>query len=443
MEVVGIDFGTTNVRISTWDSESAGLPQPQRIGKGNSEYMEMMPAIIALQRHSDGSVDIKVGEDALDLEGEENTLVIRHIKRWALSQDPYMRWQMDVNGVDWPTWWNPEVRCVEAWGERFSVKALIAEILKEAINRAGLSVLPAGDGFEWRAGCPVHADLEYRSMLSEILAEFSGGGNLNWVADEPVLVLTAPFRMGVLEPGSYLVYDLGGGSFDCALVEVRPNGEMIVYGADGHPLLGGADIQQDIAETGATFETVVKANKYISRSMMSLRDAYASAKIVWARGPDDWPFGDTIFQDDDTGEVRFVWQTEYTDMTNDLKAIILFGGPTTNPVFFENLGRWFGESKIKGISELVAIDRAEFTALSMGACYFSQQQDSTGNYPHMVPNRLPVHITLENLDNGKSVEYVPHQHFGEIGGGERFNPTHGFFDPYTSPELKQSRGQPR
>ena len=30
MEIVGIDFGTTNVRISTWDPDdpNAGLPSP-------------------------------------------------------------------------------------------------------------------------------------------------------------------------------------------------------------------------------------------------------------------------------------------------------------------------------------------------------------------------------------------------------------------------------
>ena len=34
MQVVGVDFGTTNVRISTWDSEQAQPPEPKLIGAG-------------------------------------------------------------------------------------------------------------------------------------------------------------------------------------------------------------------------------------------------------------------------------------------------------------------------------------------------------------------------------------------------------------------------
>ena len=39
-----------------------------------------------------------------------------------------------------------------------------------------------------------------------------------------------------------MVYDIGGGSFDCALAQVEDNGRMVVYGADGDPSLGGVDI---------------------------------------------------------------------------------------------------------------------------------------------------------------------------------------------------------
>ena len=76
------------------------------------------------------------------------------------------------------------------------------------------------------------------TWLNELLTEISGKGNLNWIADEPILLLTLLRRMGRLKVGSYLVYDLGGGSFDCALMEVLDDGEMIIYGADGHPSAG-------------------------------------------------------------------------------------------------------------------------------------------------------------------------------------------------------------
>ncbi len=440
-EVVGVDFGTTNVRIATWDPDSLGLPQSRHIGK-DAENLEMMPAVIALQRQQDGSVSLVVGEDALALEEEDNALVIHNIKRWALSSDPYVQWQIDVRKVDWPTWWNPVSRCVEVWGEHFPVKDLMREILKEAVNRASLP-----DEFNWRSGCPVHAGLDYRSMLNDLMIEIAGTGNLNWVVDEPVLFLTLLWRMGNLQAGSYLVYDLGGGSFDCAVVEVNDNNEMIVYGADGHPLLGGADIQESLrgfdqsVQVDDVYGAVVKKYRYIERSMMSLRDACVSAKEVWGRGENDYPYGEIIFADDNTGEVRFVWQLKYADMGKDLDAIILFGGPTRHQVFKEELERWFGKTKIQLTSELVNVRNAEFTALSMGACYFVQEDDLTYKYSHMVPSRLPIRATLENIHTSEKVEYHPHQHFGEDGTG-KFNRSYKFFSPYTSQELKQDQDNP-
>ena len=453
MDVVGIDFGTTNVRISTWDTDSPGLPQPCKIGRGDPENQEMMPAVVALQRQRDGSVSVAVGEDAVVLEGKDDALVIHNIKRWALSSDPYMRWQMDVRGIPWPTWWNPELRCVEVWGEQFPVKDLISRILEEAINRARLP-----DQFEWRTGCPVHAGLDYRTLLTEALTEFAGNGSLNWVADEPVLFLTLLRRMNTIDAGSYLVYDLGGGSFDCAVVEVRENSDMIVYGADGHPLLGGADILWDVIDklglsgqesldysnpeflSGDVYDAVIKERRYIERSMMSLKDAYSSAKVLWGRNPDEYPFGEKVVENNDTGEVRFVWQLEYADMGKDLNAIILYGGPTRNSIFAERMGQWFGGEKVKLTSELVDVPNSEFTALSMGACYFSQQEELTENYSHMVPSRLPINVTLENLHTGEKVEYRPHQHFGEKEG--KFVFPYNFFAAYASRELKQDQDNP-
>ena len=262
MEIVGIDFGTTNVRISTWDPDdpNAGLPQSRLIGRGDTT---VMPVVIALQRQMDGNVTMVVGEDADSLEDGPNTLVIRNIKRWALSSDSYVKWRLEVSETDWPTWWNPEAGCVDPWdwGQQFQVKDLVAAVLAEAVSRAGLS-----GRFEWRAGCPVQAGHDYRSMMAEVLTNLAGQGNISWVIDEPILFLSAAQRN--IDPdsdfrlqGSYLVFDLGGGSFDCALVEVRDTGEMIVYGADGDPLLGGSNIDRGLGAKFSGAENLLRIAK--------------------------------------------------------------------------------------------------------------------------------------------------------------------------------------
>lgn len=455
MEIVGIDFGTTNVRISTWDSEDpdAGLPQPQFIGRGGIPYM---PVVVALQRQTGGEVSVVVGEDADSLEDGPNTLVIRNIKRWALSGDAYVKWRLEVTETGWPTWWNPELGCIEAWGQHFQANQLISEILKEAVSRAGLP-----ERFEWRAGCPVQAGYDYRSMLSEVLTDIAGQGRVEWVIDEPVLFLAAAQRN--IDPdsqfklrGSYMVYDLGGGSFDCALVEVRDDGEMIIYGADGDPLLGGSNIDRMLsakfagaenllrlakeqvsadnpsvpfggstALTWGDVEDELKRGKFVTRSMMAMRDAYIGGKSV-THGP-------VLEENGETGEVRFVWQSDYPDMASDLGGIIMFGGPTRSPFFKDNLSQWFGDTKVLLARDLIGgVDDPEMTGVSMGACYYP-----SGDNFHQVPTRLPYRVALENTTTGREedrVQYQPHQHFVD-----NFKPA----EQFESDWLPQERNNPQ
>ena len=457
MEIAGIDFGTTNVRISTWnpDDPNAGLPQPRLIGRGDTT---VMPVVVALQRQPGGGVTVVVGEDADALEDGDNTLVIRNIKRWALSNDPYVQWRLEISQTPWPTWWNPELACVEAWGQQFQVKDLISAVLGEAVSRAGLQ-----SPFEWRAGCPVQSGHDYRSMLSDVLAGLAGEGRMEWVVDEPVLFLAAAQRN--IDPdsefrleGSYLVYDLGGGSFDCAIVDVRSDGEMVVFGADGDPLLGGSNVDRELAASlqyegpqnllrlakeqvssdnpsvqisgsqsvsWADVENELKAGKFVQRSLMAMRDAYITASTVVS--------GTVADEREDTGQVSFVWQRDYSDMARDLDGVIMFGGPTRSPFFSENLSRWFGEAKVMQARDLIGgVAEPELVGISMGACYFP-----SGDNFHRVPTRLPYQVALENTSTGREedkVRYRPHQHFVD-----NFKPA----DQFESPWLLQERDNPQ
>lgn len=482
MEIVGIDFGTTNVRISVWDPEDQnyGLPRPIEIGRG----LPYMPVVVALQKQENSSVSIVVGEDADVLEDNYNTIVIRDIKRWAQisdSKELQVKARFDVMGVSRPTNWNlidsqdGKPGYIEAWGEHFQFVDLMGAILKEALKRANLP-----DEFEWRAGCPVHAGIEYRKWLNDLMTEFSGNSNLNWIADEPVLFMAFLRRMN-LDAGSYLVYDLGGGSFDCALVEMLSDGDIIVYGADGHPLLGGTDVDSLLKQQfpnapvnslrsakenvslenpvapiqagsnlkWADVESALNKYKFIPRSLMALRDSYVSSKVVWGRREQDFPFGETIEENseddsegDRTGKVRFIWQLNYDDIAKDmvedeegkivLNKIILFGGPTRSQFFKNNLGRRFGSDKIIPTSDLLpGLDFAEMVALSMGACYFAR-----GRYDYMVPSRLPINATLVGKEYGE-IGYSAHQYFGAP------NKNNSLFSPFESTILAQDKDNPQ
>ena len=501
MQVVGVDFGTTNVRIATWDSEQPAPPQPQPISVVGDE--PIMPAVVALQKQPNGEVAIKVGEEADGLGDEEGvTRVIRDIKRFALSTDEYVHWHLGVRNAHeqdkyenadakrdaWPPkWWNPSAQRVEEFGREFSIWDLIGEVLTEAFRRANIS----GD-YEWRAGCPVHSDFTYRKGLADALAQVTGKpGNIHWIVEEPFLFLLAARVMGQLQVGSYLVYDVGGGSFDCAVVEVT-NRQTQIYGADGHPLLGGWDIDDQLNrdllkqrysvqpnqlrlgketlsrqvphyelpkqdnEQRDAFITLDYANappevkdllegklvfdvkdalselRFLEKSVFAVsREAYIGAKSLWWKRPSERiptsdgylrypPVGDVLFKryKEHSGggrelrEVGFVWQLMLPDLVTDVDGVILCGGPTKSPLFQEYLEERFGTEKVISASTLMPPDlNPELTGASLGACYSAIFSVGYREYTPLYVNRLPLQVTLEDLQTGEKAEYRPFQHF--------------------------------
>ena len=280
---------------------------------------------------------------------------------------------------------------------------------------------------------------DYRSDLTQALTELAGHGNINWVVEEPLLLLALGHRALRNSEGSYLIYDLGGGSFDSTMAEVHEGNELVVYGADGHPRIGGSDIDQFLEEKlqeagfggsqtdirvakeslspedpsqrligGFTLswgdvETALFKSGFLQKTAMSTRDAYVSARGLT---------GELLDQSIDTGEVKFVWQLSYKDIAEEIDNIVLYGGAIRagNGYFVEKLKKVFGD-KAKTASEwLEDIDilDAELLGISLGACYFADKDHFIDKGFSAFVNRLPVRITLENLHTGESVSYDPY-----------------------------------
>ena len=509
MQVVGVDFGTTNVRIATWDSEQAAPPQPQPISILGSAGEPIMPAVVALQNQPNGEVAIIVGEDAEGMIDEEGiTRVIPNIKRLALSTDSYVNWHLQFRSAheeteSWPPqWWDPERLCIKEFGREFPVWELIGAILTEAFRRAGIS----GD-YEWRAGCPVHSDFLYRKGLTDTLTQVTGKtGSPQWIVEEPFLFLLAFRVIGDLPQGSYLVYDVGGGSFDCAVVEIAGDKTQI-YGADGHPKLGGSDIDawldqalrkqgyraqfsllrqaketlnevtpyvklqegpfitldyanasNDVksflaGETVVDFKTALTEPRFLEKSESVFRDAYIGAKSLWWTRPYKEeipipegairypPAGEVLYerykihssQDREVREVRFVWQLMLPDLVADVAKVILCGGPTKSWFFPEYLAKSFPTEKIVAASDLMpGIVNPELTGASVGACYSAKFSASYREYTPLYVNRLPLQITLEDLQTGEKAEYQPFQHFTapRTEQGESQEVVSGKYEPF-------------
>ena len=467
MQVVGVDFGTTNIRISVWDSEQDASPETKRLGIGiQREYP--MPAVVALQQGADGEVSILVGEDAQLLQDVESDaiLVIDNIKRYAMSPDAYVQGRVKEQSErgfleSWPPpWWDEETRRVRWFGCEFPVWGLIKELLTEAFTRADIQ----GD-YEWRAGCPVHTNLEYRAALADTLSQVTGvSGSIKWIVEEPLLFLNSVLQLAgreieeiVGEEGAYLVYDIGGGSFDCALVEVMSRDRVRIFGADGHPALGGSIIDHQLRKnlgyqgasylfrqakesltpaspsfrtqggkvlTGEDVGAALKDIKFLEQSVSILRDSYVGAKMLWKRGEgnDDPPVGEILHKNLDTGEVTFVWQMGWEDLAKDVKGIILVGGTSKSHFdilgtksFADYLENRFPETRVISEDRVEALKVREIaiTGASKGACYAASSgvNSAESGYTPLYVNRLPVCVTLEDRQTGKKAEYKAFDHF--------------------------------
>ena len=427
--IVGVDFGTTNVRIAQWDTDSGDNPASCQIG---SESPFTMPAVIAFQRRRSGEGDLKFGEEADALESGGDAEVVRNIKRFALTSDDYVRgqneWYLQRQGKKWPDSFHLDTKSISLGNETMAVEKAIQLILKEAISRAGL----AGATAEWRAGCPVSSDLLYRKALVSALSELGCAGKIKWISEEPLLLLALGRAIGSLGNGNYVVYDLGGGSFDCAVVEVKDD-QLIVLADEGLPALGGMDIDNMLTEKlenrgydgdrrllriakeqlssdpdpkglpgGHTLTTddiddVLEKGAFINETLVTMINAYNKAQIL----------------KEDASDSKIVgrgWRESIEAMRRDVDKVLVVGGPTRMPYFTDKLTDIFGGDKVVTADELTQnagradIVDAALTALSHGACYMY------GNtFIPLTVDRIPASITLE-VTNGHSTEedvYVP------------------------------------
>lgn len=449
-KIVGIDFGTTNVRIAQWDSDDDKLPSSSReIGRIPIRRF-WMPAVIAFEKLPDGKVEVKIGEraDILD-DNDPNAVVVRNVKRYATASDENVRkvleWSLTPKGGDaevgpWPDWMDMSNLSIRAWDGPVSVQEAIKLILKEAISRAGL----AGEAAEWRAGCPVSSDLAYRKALIAALDELGCGGRVEWVSEEPLLLVALGDARGTLTPGSYMVYDLGGGSFDCAVVEIEDgedeNGEdkrwLTVYAQEGL-LIGGVDIDSllinwlgykgriydlrfakeqlspgtesvpigdDGSElTSGEFKAALEKSGFFNQTLAAMLAAYGKAKTIWKRADESSPYGEYIAPSG--------WSQRIQSMADDIDKFLVVGGPTNNPYFVDKLEGILGEGKVVTAANIAQATDEErndsaITALSHGACYMG------GNsYIPVTADRVPATITLTVTDGRESKQdaYVAFQ----------------------------------
>jgi molecular chaperone DnaK len=205
---VGIDLGTTNSSAAAFDGSDLVVVR-------NSSGASITPSVVRLSAKG----AITVGEKA----------------RRFLDSDPE-----NTRGAFKRLMGTDTTLAFTAAGQRLSPEALSAEILKSIAHDVSvqLGVRPA------RAVITVPALFELpQTRATSEAAKLAGFEHVELLQEPVASALAAGFKSG--SEGTWLVYDLGGGTFDVSLLQGK-DGLLRVVGHDGDNFLGGRDFDSAI-----------------------------------------------------------------------------------------------------------------------------------------------------------------------------------------------------
>jgi molecular chaperone DnaK len=260
---------------------------------------------------------------------------------------------------------------------------------------------------------------------------------------EPVASALASGWSAEESRGAWLVYDLGGGTFDVSLLESQ-EGLLRVVGHDGDNFLGGRDFDWTIVEwlitklKEATGVELSRANPAHTSALAKLKVGAEEAKIELSRATTEV----SIALDDLEVEGRLVEAFEQALSRSELESltaplvdrsirvcerllkshgiqklerIVLVGGPTMMPFLRERLSQALGTSFGSGLDPMlmVAQGAALFSATSgLDARPAKTTQASGGprlwlQYPAMTPDTSPFVVgrALEAGDHVTGVRF--------------------------------------
>ncbi|RZC39282.1 HSP70 and/or MreB Mbl domain containing protein, partial [Asbolus verrucosus] len=171
------------------------------------------------------------------------------------------------------------------------------------------------------------------------------------------------------DEGYSLVYDLGGGTFDVAILK-RTKNDIDIISVDGDSHLGGNDFDNLIAEyvckiLSETHECDQKFNRRLKRrlknkceeakeSLSTAEEIEICLEAMFHKGDEPVDIPLTRKQFEQMASDLFKWTIEIVDKClensklskNDIKEIILSGGSTRIPKIQEMISQFFGGKKL-------------------------------------------------------------------------------------------------
>lgn len=191
MRTLGVDFGTSTTLIA----ESGPTGRPSIVPMGDST--NWLPSVASPR----GS-ELVVGEDALK---QSPGSLIRSVKRCITT--------------------GATTVCSADKSFERSADEVIGAVLAELASRAQFERLPISEPGTTRLGCPAMWDADQRLRLLNLASAAGFAVGASTLIDEPVAAglmwITEQTRRGTyLEGDRVLVFDMGGGTLDVAILDV-------------------------------------------------------------------------------------------------------------------------------------------------------------------------------------------------------------------------------
>lgn len=347
MTIVGIDLGTTNSLVSYWSDEGPKLI-PNALGSF------LTPSVVGI----DDQGDILIGEAAKERLITHPDLTIGDFKRTMGSERQVTLGQNGSHSYSF----RPEE--LSAFVLR-SLKADAEQHLGSEVSEAIISV-PA-----------YFNDIQRKATID---AGKLAGLKVDSLINEPTAAALA-YGLNEVEESQFLIFDLGGGTFDVSILDKYDN-VMEVRATAGDNFLGGNDFRDALVDAlvqdhkielssldAAEKNKLLRLAEIIKKDLSSREEAKYSAQI--SEITLDGTFSRSRFEELTSPlrrRLRVPVERAINDATlrpENIENVVMVGGASRMPMIRRMVGRLFQKLPLSHLNpdEIVALGAAVQTGL--------------------------------------------------------------------------------